>query len=823
MKRILFICLAIACLIGSSFGAMTYTITGRPNADWWTGQTPNKDPAWAWAKEVESRLEYVTATGAFYFDPTDTAPAANEGMLYYSNADNALKLRTDLAWVDVDISGSSSLATAYTAGSKILAAASAVEIEVASGSNNGALILDSDDTTPAIDVLSITSDGADAAAVCIQIEGTAGFDIQGTSDVWNVSYLGVASCTSVNAHSNLTFTEPVTNDVSLLADGDGILTITASGMEDIDLNFATANTLTLTTSTSLDKVNWGNIDEHSGLLSLTFDPDVAGLITIAGTGNTDDISITQTGTVDVSVALVSAGSVADAIHIESSDVAGGILLDSGYILDIDVVGDITIDTTDGAYTLTIAGSSAGDYIMTAADTASLISVDDFHVGSTAGSITIEAEEDAADAILITADGSTASTLRLFNDTGTSVTEGAAAIQLLADVGGICLESNVNLASAIQLVADGGTSSSIFVQADTGTGDESIHLLSDVGGIKLEAASGSIDLVASGVNDGDLGFGVGDDFTATVTGTAFINATEDVKLTSSKNAGSAILLTEDGGTSGTIKIHADTGSVATSIELLSDVGGITLNAASGSIDIVATGTNDGDLTLTAGDIMSLTHVDVLRFEGAVTEIWEIEGTANGSETKISFTDPTADITWTFPDGGTDILAVMGSVHTTNYPEVASSVTGGINQLIFEGTVDTYEAVISAVDVTGDTIATIPDGGEGMLLIPTYLAYTATGNIDADECWGGVLTNTGTSCPISLNLPTAVAGMRVTVVLTVGTDIDLNAYAGDTILLLTDTAADAITSAGAIGNSITLHAVDGNSWLPIVVSGVWTDID
>ena len=39
-------------------------------------------------------------------------------------------------------------------------------------------------------------------------------------------------------------------------------------------------------------------------------------------------------------------------------------------------------------------------------------------------------------------------MTLFNDTGTSVTEGAASIQLLSDAGGVGIKSTANLANSI---------------------------------------------------------------------------------------------------------------------------------------------------------------------------------------------------------------------------------------------------------------------------------------------------------------------------------------------------------------------------------------
>ena len=130
--------------------------------------------------------------------------------------------------------------------------------------------------------------------------------------------------------------------------------------------------------------------------------------------------------------------------------------------------------------------------------------------SDAGGIGLRSTANLANAINITSDGGTTGTITVFNDQGTSVTEGASSIQLLSDAGGVELKSTANLAKSIKLIADGGTSETIYIQSDQGTGADSIHLLSDAGGITLQVGSGKLvtvnggDLVPSADNTLDLG-------------------------------------------------------------------------------------------------------------------------------------------------------------------------------------------------------------------------------------------------------------------------------------------------------------------------------
>ena len=96
-----------------------------------------------------------------------------------------------------------------------------------------------------------------------------------------------------------------------------------------------------------------------------------------------------------------------------------------------------------------------------------------------------------------------------------------------------------------------------------------------------------------------------------------------------------------------------------------------------------------------------------FEGA---------TADGSETTLTVTDPTADRTITLPDAtGTVVLA--DATQTLSNKTIASPVFTGqatglelafSQSIVFEGTTpDAYELTLSAGDPTADRTITLPD--------------------------------------------------------------------------------------------------------------------
>ena len=202
-----------------------------------------------------------------------------------------------------------------------------------------------------------------------------------------------------------------------------------------------------------------------------------------------------------------------------------------------------------------AGSSQTIHLLNDAGTSVTEGAAAVQLLSTAGGVGIRSAANLANAVNITVDGGTTSTMTLFNDQGTSVTEGAASIQLLTDAGGIGIKSTADLANAILLTADGGTSETIKIHADQSTvdgaaGAGAIELTSDAGGISLNAASGK-DIWAEGGR---------------------------IHATANEDAADCIKLHADAGTSQTITMVNDAGTAAGAINMASTAGGITMKVA-----------------------------------------------------------------------------------------------------------------------------------------------------------------------------------------------------------------------------------------------------
>ena len=125
------------------------------------------------------------------FRPRTSTPTASEGMMYYNDTANSFYFYNGTSWVAFANSSGDSLDNAYDLGSKIDVDGDALELEVDDGSNNSALLIDHDEATNDNPAMLITNAADDNAAVSIQIDGTAGYDLQGTGDTWEISIAGL--------------------------------------------------------------------------------------------------------------------------------------------------------------------------------------------------------------------------------------------------------------------------------------------------------------------------------------------------------------------------------------------------------------------------------------------------------------------------------------------------------------------------------------------------------------------------------------------------------------------------------------------------------
>ncbi len=160
------------------------------------------------------------------------------------------------------------------------------------------------------------------------------------------------------------------------------------------------------------------------------------------------------------------------------------------------------------------------------------------------------------------------------------------------------------------------------------------------------------------------------------------------------------------------------------------------------------------------------------------------------------------------------------------------SSGVSNLYFEndaGTVFNLSAPSYAgnVDITG----TLDGNGTGVV---SGMLYTVENHIAGDTLTIAetqtIHTNSAASGAVILNLTEAstAIGMSFTFITITAQNFDINPDDADTILSLTNAAGDAIRSA-AVGDSITIMAMDATNWVVIASSNStnsadsWADVN
>jgi len=586
---------------------------------------------------VDAQAADTVGKPFFYYIPS-TAPDEIEGYLYYSSNLDALVLRTASEWVTLEAGGDfASLDEAYNGGNAIDVDGSAVTMTVSLGDNNAGLLVAQNDSTNDPDAMNITSAADAGTAVGLQIDCTAGFDIQGTSDSWSVSIAGLFDGEGLTG---------VTNSQGILFDGDNEIQF-GDNSEDVAMNFSGSNVITWTTDTSVNTMAFGDVDALTQIGTIAFDAAAAS-ITLTADAGTEDLTINQAGAVDASLILTSAGtSTTDALIITS--VTGSTKIDSADNLDIDAADDITIDTAGGSITTTLVGgdfaldatnasvhldageavtdainidaaaggldvdvalsisltstentvdaieivASAGGIDITAAGAAT----EDIDIANAAGSVNITAGEDHAAAIVITEDGGVSGGINIYADQGTgasATTEHDASVQLHSDDGGIGLYTTANLSDAIRIETNGGVDEFITINNLQGTGADAITIAANAAGgdVNIDSVLGRIEIEAEEdvANAILIDVDGGNSTTMSLIATTGTSVTEEaaaitlwskaggINLQADGDLDDAIVIRADGGTTAEITVTNDQGTAVDSIELLSAAGGVTINAA-----------------------------------------------------------------------------------------------------------------------------------------------------------------------------------------------------------------------------------------------------
>lgn len=525
--------------------------------------------------------------------------------------------------------------------------------------------------------------------------------------------LGVTGVTTftgaVVANNNVTITG------NLQVTGDFDITDTASISLTSTNNAAGA--ITLNANGGAAETILIRSQQGTGADSLNLVASTGGITLTSNLATADGINLNAVGGgVDVDGALQvnitsSQAAAANSVRILASAADGGVDMDSG-------TGGFTIDST-GA--VSIQGGAASDFSVGGAGI-------DLSLVSAAGRVVVNGEEAAADAVrILSAAGGLDANVALQMNLDSSQAAAADSVRIVASA------------------ADGG------IDIDSGTGGITID---STGAFSIDGAA------ASNVTT----TGAGIDLTlSSVLGSVLVRSTEDAAL--------AIRLHANGGVTETIQLHSDQGTAVNSIDLLSDVGGITLTSTGlASADAI-------NLSAAAGgiDMDSALQTNITSSQAAVADSIRILASA--------------------ADGGIDVDAGTGGI--------TIDTTGALS---LDSAAASNFTVTGAFDLTLSSSAgsVIVQGAEAVADAVQITASNAAGGLDLNAGSGGVAID-ATGGSISL---TAGTGGNGTITLTSTGTGDIVLDSDDTMLLDADGVLELNSSAGAIniGNDANAQAIN-----------------
>lgn len=490
---------------------------------------------------------------------------------------------------------------------------------------------------------------------------------------------------------------------------------------------------------------------------------------------------------------------ADAVRILSA--AGG--------LDVDVAALLSLTSSrDNAQAIFIE-ASAGGIDITAAGAAA----EDIDITNTAGSIRLVAGENAADSIVIS---STIGGIDI-------IAAGAAAgedIDITATGSSVNITSTENNAGAIIVRANGGTSERVTLLASQGTGADSINLESTAGGITLSAAlstGDAINISAGGAAGGiDIDAGTGG-IVADTTGAAVVTSTAD--------SAASIFLHANGGTSETIRLHSDLGTSALSLDLLSDVGGISLRAGLGTADainITATAAGGGiDVDAgTAGFLVDTTGA--ISLDSAANSNLTVTGafsmTVNSTAGQLALTSGQAAanavrIQASDAGGGIDVDAGTAGIAVDTTGAFSIDGAAASNVTVTGAGIDlTLASVLGSVliDSTEDAALAIrlhANGGTSETIQIHSDQGTGVGSIGLLSDVGGItVRSTGLASADAINLEAAAGGIDVDAALQINIASSQNAV--DAIRIVSSAGGIDIDAVGAATEDINITNTGGS---------------
>lgn len=545
--------------------------------------------------------------------------------------------------------------------------------------------------------------------------------------------------------------------------------------------------------------------------------DASGAVTFASTGAIEMTSDTASF-FDVTGAGVDLTLSSDAgrVIVNGEEAAANAitLLSAAGGIDADAALQINIASSQNAVDAIRIVASAGGIDIDAVGAAT----EDINITNTGGSIVLSATENVADSIVIsstaggidiTAAGAATEDIDIVNTAGSVVISGgeavADAINIDAAAGGIDVDcaGQLNLASS-QNAADA---------------------------VVIIASAGGVDITATGT--------AGEDLDLLASGSS-------VNVTATEDAAQAIYLRANGGTSETVQIHADQGTGVASINILSDVGGVTVQSGLGSADAInlnasaAGGGIDID-SGTAGFIVDTTGGISLDSAAAsnftATGAFDITVQSTAGSILINAGEAAADAINVDSTGGLDVDVALQMNLTSSQAAVdavrifASNAAGGLDldcgtggaTLDSTGAVSVQAAAASDFSVSGAGIDLTLASAGGRVVVNGEKAaadalrlLSAAGGLDVDVALQMSLV-TSQNAADAMVLNASAGGIDMTAAGAAGEDIDIVCTSGSVNITAGESAADSmvltsngmdVVVAGAAGRDIDVTNTGGS---------------
>ena len=494
-----------------------------------------------------------------------------------------------------------------------------------------------------------------------------------------------------------------------------------------------------------------------------------------------------------------------AIDIGADVSADAINLGTGAAARVVTIGNVTgasqVVINSGTAGIQLASTGAGDITINSDDTLLLDADGVLELNSSAGVIGIGNDADAfninvgtgAAARVITMGNNTGATQLVLEagsgglDIGTAASAqsitignitGASAIAMLVGSGNFSLDGvaastyNIGASTTTGTITIGGTAQTGLLSIGDSSGAMTIEIGDGEGATQIDIGGGGTaandiniagGAVASTVNIGsasagaiavDTAAGVSID-AATASNFSVSGASEDltlasaagkVVLTAGEDVAQAILIQADGGISETIVINVDQGTGASSLELSSDVGGVTVSSGLASADAI-------NLSASAGgvDVDGALQVNIASSQNAADAI-RINASA----------------------GGIDIDAAGGAAEDISIVNAAGSIfiQGGEN--------DAACVLIEADGGTSERVHLHADQGTGV------------DSIFLESDVGGLTLSSGLASADAINLSASAGGVDVDGALQV--NIASSQAAAGAITLSVSNASGGITHTG-----------------------------